>query len=129
MHFRTPYTSKTIKHKIMFDLVWQAISDLAEDEEEFYMTEKAGISVKFHGGLASGQGRDRVTYEAVNPVLLVSGYDPKFNDVFEQTIKFIFNFFFTDQDQLIGTLRALMSGYVGILKRTTTRKSVGVYRF
>ena len=122
IHLRTPFTDESIENRLFFDLMWQALSNILGDDEEFYIAGKAGITVKLGGGYTAGEGRDRVSYEVVNPVILVSGYDMKIGDLFKQTVQFIAEYVFDQTEQFITELRMLMGSYVGILKRRCTRK-------
>ena len=59
----------------------------------------------------------RVTYEIVNPVILLSGYDKNIDEVFIQLVDFVNEFEFVDCGHFHAHLRGLLSAYIGIMKR------------
>ena len=55
LHLRTAYTNKTVKHRVFFDFLWSAVSNAADDNTDFYMASRAGITSKLIGGFESGK--------------------------------------------------------------------------
>lgn len=81
-----------------------------------YLLFSAGIKAKLGGGVNAGEGRDHVTYNFVNPIILVSGYDKNITDVLYQVVNYIEDFEFESLGEFHHHMGGLLGMYIGVLK-------------
>merc|ERR1712227_389685 len=121
IHLRNPVVELNVKNRVLFDIFWQGLSYFMGKDEDLLLANKAGIKAKLGGGVNAGEGRDHVTYNFVNPIILISGYDKNITDVLYQVVNYIEDFEFESLGEFHHHMGGLLGMYIGVLKQKCAR--------